>query len=498
MILQKQFWFLCLGYLFLIFHIFAQKNHQQTISKLVESFYRARQNKQDSEAIRISLELARLYYREQNVAQAILYYQKASELGNSYLNPQVLAGIYDTLGDLYKKNKNYESALTHYKNASELYGGQLYDMKRLASVLYKAAEIYQTRKDFNNAISFYERVFEISENQSLTKLQYLSAQKLYELYKMQNYHSKSDYYASILQRLDAPSENLITKSSGLIIGEKNPLNKVIILVGILGVVLIVLAIGLNFQTIKRLKKQNDQIKIQNKQIEDQKRELVAEKEETERLMESIFPKHIVAELKRNGVRTSSGSMVVKPQIYENCSVLFTDFKGFTQLAEIMSPEQVIEELNTCFSAFDDIIGRFRLEKIKTIGDAYMCAAGVPVPMEDHAVAAVSAGLEMLKFMDIYRAQKISKGLPYFDVRIGIHSGRVIAGIVGTRKFAYDIWGDTVNTAARMEQSGKERYVNISEETYQLVKHAFECEYRGEVPVKHKGNISMYFVLRKKM
>jgi len=502
---------------------------QDEIKPLVERFNKALSNKDNSQSVLLALQIGRYYYQVDNWQKALYFYKKALDIGKSTMTTDQLAGVYDTLGDLYTQTNNPASALLYYQDAADIYAKELSDMKTLAFVLFKAGNIYNTLKDDRNAINFYERAYELADENRLKVLKVACAQKLAEIYKKQNNVSKAMFYENIISQTPAatpstsennpktvsPTDNPPTlalppatappsKSDEAIAiqakwqHEKELKNKIIFLAGGFGVLLITLAVLLNFQTIKRLKKQNDQIKIQNKQIEDQKRELVAEKEETERLMESILPKNIVAELKRNGVRTSSGNMVVKPQVYENCSVLFTDFKGFTNLVEQMSPEEVIEELNTCFSAFDDIIGRFSLEKIKTIGDAYMCAAGVPIACPQHAILAVSAGLEMLKFMDIYRAQKMNKGLPYFEVRIGIHSGRVIAGIVGTRKFAFDIWGDTVNTAARMEQSGKERHINISGDTYRLIRDAFDCEYRGQIPAKNKGMIDMYFVLRKKL
>ncbi len=173
--------------------------------------------------------------------------------------------------------------------------------------------------------------------------------------------------------------------------------------------------------------------------------------------------------------------------------MFTDFKGFTHISENMTPEQLVEEIHTCFKAFDDIIHKYGIEKIKTIGDSYMCAGGLPVASKTHAEDTVKAAIEIRDFMDNHNKEKLSKGELPFEIRIGINTGPVVAGIVGIRKFAYDIWGDTVNTASRMESSGEAGKVNISGSTYELVKDKFTCSYRGKIETKNKGEIDMYFV-----
>jgi len=174
-------------------------------------------------------------------------------------------------------------------------------------------------------------------------------------------------------------------------------------------------------------------------------------------------------------------------------VLFTDFKGFTQIAEKLTPAEVISELNHCFSVFDSICDKYGLEKIKTIGDSYMCAGGLPVANTTNPVDVVNAGLEMQACMKIWKAEKDAKNEPVWELRLGIHSGEAIAGVVGKNKFAYDIWGDTVNLASRMESSGEVGKVNISEATYNLIKDKFNCTHRGVIKAKNKGEVNMYFV-----
>lgn len=184
---------------------------------------------------------------------------------------------------------------------------------------------------------------------------------------------------------------------------------------------------------------------------------------------------------------------------DQVTVLFTDFKGFTALSEQVTPKELVADLHACFSQFDRICQKQNIEKIKTIGDAYMAAGGLPSPNSTHAQDVVKAAMEMARVVDEGKAKKISAGLPYFEIRIGIHTGPVVAGIVGVKKFQYDIWGDTVNTASRMESSGKVGKVNISRATYELLKDdttlAFES--RGKIEAKGKGKIDMYFVSERK-
>ena len=180
-------------------------------------------------------------------------------------------------------------------------------------------------------------------------------------------------------------------------------------------------------------------------------------------------------------------------MFRNVTVMFTDFKGFTKISEKLSPEELVSEIDICFKAFDNIIGRYNIEKIKTIGDSYMAVSGLPVVNETHAAEVVKACLDIQAFMQRHNEEQKAAGKEIFETRIGINTGSVVAGIVGVKKFAYDIWGDTVNIASRMESSCVEGKVNISGATYELIKDKFVCTYRGKIQVKNKGEIDMYFV-----
>ena len=208
------------------------------------------------------------------------------------------------------------------------------------------------------------------------------------------------------------------------------------------------------------------------------------KEQANTLLLNILPSEVADELKEKGYADA--------RLFDNVTVFFSDFKSFTTISEKLSPQQLVDELHDCFSAFDNIMHKHNIEKIKTVGDAYLAVSGLPLANPNHAEDAVKAALEIQQFMADRKKQKGNhEGL--YDIRVGINSGSVVAGIVGVKKFAYDIWGDTVNTAARMEQNGEAGKINISESTYELVKDKFTCEYRGEIEAKNKGKLKMYFV-----
>lgn len=234
--------------------------------------------------------------------------------------------------------------------------------------------------------------------------------------------------------------------------------------------------------LRQLKKANEKLEAQ---VQERTAEVREEKEKSERLLLNILPKETAEELKEKGR--------AETRIYKNASVLFSDLKGFTQLTEKVDAPELVGLLDEAFKAFDRCCDRFDVEKIKTIGDAYMCATGIPKEDPEHAIKMVHFAQAMLVEMDAINARNIEKGLPSCEIRIGIHSGPLIAGVVGEKKFAYDIWGDTVNIAARMESSGEPSRINLSDSTFILVKNEVHCVPRGKVVAKNKGELEMYFV-----
>ena len=239
-------------------------------------------------------------------------------------------------------------------------------------------------------------------------------------------------------------------------------------------------------TSENLQTANEKLKEYNATLEQKIEERT---QEINALLLNILPEEVASELKQNGK--------APVKYYSMSSVLFTDFKGFTEHASEMDGRELVENLNEYFAGFDEIMEKYNLEKIKTIGDAYMAAGGIPQSNTTNPVDAVLAGLAIQHYVQEKRAERERNGedKQCWDVRLGINTGEVIAGVIGKKKFAYDVWGDAVNTAARMESSGAVGEVNISQNTYELVKDYFEVESRGKVKAKGKGEVEMYFVKR---
>ena len=217
----------------------------------------------------------------------------------------------------------------------------------------------------------------------------------------------------------------------------------------------------------------------------QRNKIMKGKKRSDELLLNILPGEVAEELKAKGR--------AEPKYFDLVTVMFTDFKNFTKISEKLSPSELVTEIHTCFKAFDAIIGKHNIEKIKTIGDSYMCAGGLPVANTTNAIDVVEAAMEIRQFIQEHLKLRETENKEPFEIRIGVHTGSVVAGIVGVKKFAYDIWGDTVNIASRMESSGEAGKVNISGTTYEIVKDKFNCIHRGKIQAKNKGAIDMYFV-----
>jgi class 3 adenylate cyclase len=229
----------------------------------------------------------------------------------------------------------------------------------------------------------------------------------------------------------------------------------------------------------------EKVKERTLTIEQQKLALEESKQQSDALLLNILPEDIAEELKTNGF--------CQPKRYESVTIMFTDFVKFTKMSEKLTPEEIVEIVDYQYKAFDRIIEKHKIEKIKTIGDAYMCVSGLPKISDDHAKRMVNAALEISAFVSEYIEERKAANLTWCDIRIGLHSGPVVAGVVGHNKFAFDIWGDSVNTASRIQSEAEPGKINISNTTYELVKEDFECLHRGKIKAKYKGEIDMYYI-----
>lgn len=238
----------------------------------------------------------------------------------------------------------------------------------------------------------------------------------------------------------------------------------------------------------------ERIDIRTKEVEEQKAKLIKQKKlvekelkEDQKLLLNMLPRNVAREIIKTGKAA--------PKKYRMASVMFVDFKNFTSISENLRPIELVAELDDSFAYFDDVVDKYYVEKIKTSGDAYMCVGGVPERNRTHAVDCVLAAMDFLKYIEEKKVKREGTGKPQWDLRVGIHTGELVAGVIGKKKFLYDVWGDTVNIASRMEGSGEAGKINISEATFNQIKQYFDCEYRGRFPVKNKGKIDMYYVKR---
>lgn len=477
-----------------------------------------------------------IYARGKDFRNAMKYYTQSLSVYRKLNNQERITHALNAIGKLYVQEKEYVKAFNNLEKTLQI-ADERKDRQLQIMALSSLGELFYEQSDYTQALPYYTRCLAYSNQ--IGSLQYQSeseiaigtimhhlgrskvavdkchyglnlAQKLgsisvkksgcdclYQSYKALGNTRQALYYFEQTNTLD-DSLNLtetanqvmnmefqkqqlvdsiayVKKEHAIQLKHKEEVqqqekqrNKIILSLGFI----LLVAAGLGWQ-LNYVRKSRAALKI--------------EKDRSEALLLNILPEEIAEELKEKGH--------VDAREYNLVSILFTDFKSFTQTAEQMSPQSLVEEIHTCFKAFDLIVGKYQIEKIKTIGDAYMAAGGIPYTDERSLKNIVLAGLEMQEFMIKRAAENRADGRPAFDMRLGIHTGPIVAGIVGVKKFQYDVWGDTVNTASRMESSGLIGKVNISETFYEFIKQeeCFSFEYRGQVHAKGKGDMGMYFV-----
>ncbi len=395
-----------------------------------------------------------------NYQLALQYLRQAEKICLEFDDKLGLMEVYNTMGDTYSRNgqqdKSLEMVRLYYRIAQETN-----DNKYIQGAYKDFAEVYAAKGNFRQAYDYRVKYDGIRYENLNERISSTFAQKeaLFEDSKRKK-QIEDQQNALELQAVRLAESR--TRQYALLGGA---------LALLILVALLFNRNRLRAQANRDLAAKNDAIEHERKRADD--------------LLTNILPAATAAELKAHAR--------VQPVRYDSVTVMFTDFKDFTKIAEQVSFEVLIAELDECFGMFDEIVETFGLEKIKTIGDAYMCAGGLPTANTSHPVDVVKAAVEMQKRLQALMQTKILAGKPVFEMRIGIHTGPVVAGVVGSHKFAYDIWGDTVNTAARLEQGSETGKINISETTYEVVKDLFSCTYRGELTAKNKGKIKMYFV-----
>lgn len=462
-------------------------NKPATYNKAIENFLEAYKLslliKDDYLIGTASVNLGEAYFKLGNDATALKY---LNESAKAFEGTEDLTYTLNYIGRVFFREKKFDSAIKKHLEAYEL--SKSFDSKLdQARSLVALAQAYYAQGNINSSVESYTKALEIAlPLNALTEtkdayeglaIAYSRQGDFTRAFKYQNlllavkdtiYNTNTDRKLLTLQfgaDLEKKESQISLLNKDKKIQEQEIKRQKLVKYGFIGGFSVVLLFaGVFF--------------AQRKRIE------IAKKRSDELLL-NILPEETAEELKATGT--------AKTKSFDLITVLFTDFKNFTIASEILSPEELVEEINHCYSAFDRIVEKHGVEKIKTIGDSYMCAGGLPVSNSTHPYDVVSAGIEMVEFIERNKQERIKNGKPYFELRLGIHTGPVVAGIVGIKKFAYDIWGDTVNTASRMESSGAVGRVNISGSTYELIKDKFVCTPRGKIEAKNKGTIEMYFV-----
>lgn len=471
-----------------------------------------------------NMAIADVYAGMDNFDNAERYYNKAIELLRESKDSIGIASALLNAGDTYFNNMEYDKALAYFEESGRIFNelnyavgiaynlgnvGMVYaeqgkdalaeknmneailelektkDYYPISVYLTYMSDIYQRKGNFSQALKYANRSLDLAEKYGLKEQIRDANFKLSELYdfngnfqasnaNLKNYYIYRDSLLnleSIEHMADLRTDFEVSQKQTEVdlLREKQKNQRITVTAVIIALVLIIiLAAGLF--------KRNRFIQKTSVLIE-------KEKDRSDNLLLNILPEETARELKDKGK--------VIPKKFDSVTVMFTDFRAFTKYSQYLTPELLVKSVDYHFSKFDTIMEKYGLEKIKTMGDAYMCAGGLPFPCEDHAEKMLQAAFEIIEFIDNIKNDEV-RDISSFDIRIGIHTGPVVAGVVGIKKFAYDIWGDTVNIASRMESNSEPGRINVSEITYELIKDKFDCEFRGEIQAKNKGMMRMYF------
>lgn len=400
--------------------------------------------------------IADVYAAKSDVPKALEYFERSLDISEEITDIQGIIASLLAVANIYTDQGEYSKSIKNCERSLELAQG-LGDLDQQESSCFCLYEAHYEQDNLKEAVAYLEQVLVFSDSMKMKE----SGKKLQQMEFSKRVLKDSIRTAERERLVDVAHQDEMRRE------EKNRN----ILLSLAGLILI-LAGGL-FLRLRFVRKSKAILKI--------------ERDRSESLLLNILPSEIAQELKDKGRADARD--------FDMASILFTDFKGFTAASEKLNAQELVAEINTCFEAFDGIMANFGIEKIKTIGDAYMAAGGLPVPANDSVKKTVLAALKMQTFISERKIEMDAKGLTAFEMRVGIYTGPVVAGIVGVKKFQYDIWGDTVNTASRMESSGEVGKVNTGKETYELLKDDsdFVFHSRGKIEAKGKGEIEMYFV-----
>lgn len=389
------------------------------------------------------------FLRQGKKAKAELSFEEALKQAQSENRSDIEMLCHLELAELKNNLFDYKEALEHYRSFTRLYRSKMVqENKRLSSevgTLTNEVTVRDERID-----STKEEI--VRKSDTIHQLSYEQMKKDLEVQKLVNANQLAD------MKLEK---------------ESNQSRLMWLFIGFLAVVVAFVSM-----IYLRKRRSNQLLRIKNNEIS-------SEKAKSDSLLLNILPPLIADELKKRGKTRSMK--------FDHATVMFTDFEGFTTFSEANSPEEVVAMLDFYFNAFDRIISKFSIEKIKTIGDAYLCVSGLPMENPHHAADMVKAAIEFQQFVKENPLTRFGNNDHHMQMRIGLHTGPVVAGVVGSKKFAYDVWGDTVNVAARMEQSGEGGKINVSETVVAACGNVFQFTYRGEIEAKNKGKLKMYFV-----